>query len=192
MRERAIYFSTEWFMSQRNILIEKIKQYCVKYGNFTLASNKTSNFYLDLKQYLLTSEGHRIAADCLGCRIRELNLNPDAVAGVALGGCSLASSLSFWSFSLPAIYIRKTPKSHGTQQLIESPVDLDGLKVVLVEDVATSGQSALKAAKILQEAKTEVVGVIAVLDRNEGAKKLFVDNGLIFDSLVNVEEILES
>ena len=183
---------------------------------FVLASGATSEFFLDVKKTALLAEGHRLLGELMSSVVIELfrehvvvssgtlskldqpqpqpqPLPRTAVAGVELGGCSLASSVSYCTSNFPgypAIYVRKEPKDHGTGQLIESPVSLKDLWVVLLEDVVTTGGSSMKAVQALQDAGSIVVGVVAVVDRNQGAGKVFANAGLTFRALVGVDEIL--
>lgn len=164
-------------------LLELLKNISFKKGDFTLASGKKSDFFIDVKQTVLRGEGHLLVGQMLFERICELQTNKDIqlVAGVALGGCPLASAVSTISASyaindkfpiLDALYIRKETKDHGTKNLIEGwhPND-EGEKVILLEDTLTTGGSSIAALKILFEAKYKPVCVLALVDRQEGGKE---------------------
>jgi len=147
----------------------------------TLASGRESDFFIDCKQTVLTAEGHRLVGVLMLDAIDSLldGLPPcEAVAGVELGGCPLASAVALMSTMrtsavrerpLDALYVRKEVKDHGSKRLVEGDKSLvPGTRVVLLEDVITTGASTLKAAEKLRGAGAAVVGVVALVDRQEG------------------------
>ena len=138
----------------------------------TLASGKESDFFVDCKQTILTAEGHALVGELMFEALAELG-EVDAVGGVELGGCPLASAVSLVSYQkgtpLPALYVRKERKDHGTAKRIEGDKSLrPGLRVALLEDVVTTGGSSLKALEVLREAGCTVSGIVALVDRLEG------------------------
>jgi len=149
-------------------------------GRFVLASGKTSDFFIDCKQAVLTAAGHALVGELMLDAFRQLP-PCDAVAGVALGGCPLASAVSLTSElrgrAVPALYVRKAAKDHGTRRLVEGPLPPDG-SAVLVEDVITTGGSSLEAVATLQDAGVKVVGVVVLVDRLEGGAENLVRAGL--------------
>lgn len=161
-------------MSDRDRLIELLTERSVEYRRVVLASGRESDFFVDCKQTALTAEGHAL----LGTLMFEAlaSLPPcEAVAGVELGGCPLASAVSLVSFQrgrpLPALYVRKEAKDHGTKKRVEGDRALRAdLPVVLLEDVVTTGGSAMHAADTLRSVGARVVGVVAIVDRLEGGR----------------------
>ena len=163
-------------MTARARLLALLRSDAYRRGTFTLASGRTSDFFIDCKQVLLSAEGHALAGE-LFCEavdafVREHGSSVRAVAGVALGGCPLASAVSMRSFlregaSYDALYVRKEAKDHGTKKLIEGRVP-QGAPVVLLEDVLTSGGSSLAAVGHLVEAGYDVRAVFSLVDRREG------------------------
>lgn len=179
-------------------LLQLLRENGFKQGEFTLASGKKSDFYIDVRSVALSSEGHWLLGRLMFEEILKFNkglfsgrypgkCQIEAVAGVELGGCSLASAVSLMSdFErrlsslltspdrpplLPALYIRKKAKDHGTKKLIEAPAGVQkGIGVVLLEDVITTGGSTIRAAKSLQEAGFTPVCVIVAVDRMEGGR----------------------
>jgi len=138
----------------------------------TLASGRESDFFIDCKQTMLLAEGHALAGELMANELSRFGEHA-AVAGVELGGCPLASAVALVTFQRghgkDAIYVRKEAKDHGSKRLLEGNVHLPaGARVVLLEDVVTTGGSTLKAASKLQDAGYEVAGVIALVDRQEG------------------------
>lgn len=156
-------------------LVEMLTELSFQKKKVTLASGKESDFFVDCKQTILTAEGHALLGELMYEALAELG-HVGAVGGVELGGCPLASAVSLISFQkgnpLPALYVRKERKDHGTGKRIEGDKALrPGLRVALLEDVVTTGGSSLKALKILREAGCEVAGIVAIVDRLEGGAK---------------------
>jgi len=147
-----------------------------------LASGKESDFFIDCKQAVLSAEGHALVGEVM---LQALAKLPpcDAVAGVALGGCPLASAVSLVSFQRgtprDAVYVRKEVKDHGSKLLLEGAGHLrTGTRVAILEDVVTTGGSTLKAVDKLRAARHEVVGVVALVDRLEGGRAAIEASGL--------------
>jgi orotate phosphoribosyltransferase len=135
---------------------------------FTLASGATSIHYIDVRSVALRGLGAIVIADAILDLLRPGTFGPvAAVAGVALGGCPLATAVSVLASlrgsRLDAVYVRKEAKAHGTGKLIEAPPDVT--RVVLLEDVVTTGGSSITAAEHLEAAGYTVGGIIAVVDR---------------------------
>jgi orotate phosphoribosyltransferase len=159
-----------------------------------LASGRESDFFIDCKQSVLTAEGHA----CVGELMFEAlaKLPPcEAVAGVELGGCPLASAVSLTSFQrgrpLPALYVRKEVKDHGSRRLVEGDRAITpGLPVVILEDVITTGGSTLKAAEKLTTTGVRVVGVVALVDRLEGGAEAIAQAGLPLTSLFSRHDFI--
>lgn len=143
---------------------------------FKLASGGESMVFCDVKQTLLQPEGAHVAAEMLIERIADFEQEHetviDAVAGVVLGGCAIASAVSNFGFVLgrrySVLYVRKEPKDHGTEKLIEGEVR-PRMNVALLEDVSTTGGSALKAMKVLEAQGANVPLVLSIVDRSGGA-----------------------
>ena len=157
-------------------------------SEFTLASGQTSNVYVDVKK---TSQHHavtKLLAKMLCDTMVQKWGMVEAVAGVPLGGCHLASIVSM-AHSLPidTIFIRKESKDHGTKQRIERPLMIQDQHLVLLEDVVTTGNSAKEAAELLRNEGYDVKGILAVVDRRPD-KKPFLGN-FNFAALVNFEEL---
>jgi orotate phosphoribosyltransferase len=161
-----------------------------------LASGKESDFFFDCKQTVLTAEGHALAGELLFELLAQLPAC-DAVGGVELGGCPLASAVSLVSFqrgrSLPALYVRKERKDHGTSKMVEGDKSLfPGIRVVLLEDVITTGGSSLRAVEALKGVGANVVGIAALVDRQEGGAEAIRNAGLAFASLTSRADFMGS
>ena len=159
-------------MSPRERLVEILRERSFERKRVILASGRESDFFIDCKQAVLTAEGHALVGELMFDALEGLP-TCEAVAGVELGGCPLASAVSLVSYHrgrpLPALYVRKEVKDHGSRRLVEGDKALrPGLPVVILEDVITTGGSTLKAVEKLKTVGAEVVGVVALVDRLEG------------------------
>ncbi len=155
-----------------------------KTGEFTLTSGKKSNFYVDVKQ---ASTNPRILKE-IAVKMAEHVGDANKIAGMELGAVPLAVAVSL-ECDLPFLIIRKKERAHGTGKLIEGNLD-PGDKVLLVEDVTTTGSSVVKAADIIREAQGEVTKAIVVVDREEGALDLLLEHKIDLVPLVRVSEML--
>ena len=170
-------------------LIELLRERSFERKRVILASGKESDFFIDCKQTALTAEGHALIGELMFDMLESLP-NCDAVGGVELGGCPLASAVSLVSHQrgrpLPALYVRKARKDHGMTKLVEGDKSMKpGVRVALLEDVVTTGGSSLRAVQALRDAGAEVVGILALVDRNEGGAETIAAAGLPFAALSN-------
>lgn len=158
----------------RTRLLNLLRSRSISSGRVELASGRTSDFFVDCKQAVLTAEGHALAGVVLLDEVKVFG-RIDAIAGVELGGCPLASAVATVSFMrgcpIDAIYVRKEAKGHGSKRLLEGNDRIPPGGIVLLEDVITTGASALRAAKRLQEAGYWVAGIVALVDRLEGGRE---------------------
>ncbi|MEM7594239.1 MAG: orotate phosphoribosyltransferase [Cyanobacteria bacterium P01_A01_bin.83] len=174
----------------RQILLDLIVKYAYVEGNFTLSSGAKSSYYINCKQVTLRAEG----ALALGRLL--LQLLPEAtqaIAGLTLGADPMVSAVSVVSAyenkPIPALIIRKQPKGHGTKAYIEGPSLASGAKVVVLEDVVTTGGSALTAVERLQDAGYEVRQILALVDREQGGKELYQSKNIEFQALFSIQEV---
>jgi len=148
----------------RALLLER----SVKFGTFTLASGQTSNYYIDCRLTTMSAEGQVLIGRLGLAAIRGAGWALDAVGGLTMGADPVAYAIAAASFGSPpvvnAFSVRKNPKEHGTGRLIEGNFG-PGSRVVVVEDVITSGGSALRAVDAVRDQGGEVLGVLAVVDR---------------------------
>ena len=142
----------------------------------TLASGAKSNFYIDCKQTVLTAEGHFLVGSLFGRILAERAPEVEAIGGVTVGADPLASAVSTLSYiagrPLPAFYVRKEAKGHGTAAWIEGTKSLrPGMPVAILEDVVTTGGSALKAIARVREHGLKVAIILGIVDREEGGRE---------------------
>jgi orotate phosphoribosyltransferase len=173
-------------------LLEILKRVSWRRGQVVLSSGKLSDFFIDCKPAVLSAQGHQLVGELMLDALRGLP-RCEAVAGVELGGCPLASAVSLTSQlrgrPVPALYVRKEAKAHGTQQLIEGPLTA-GMKVALLEDVITTGGSTVRAVQALRSAGAEVVGVVVLVDRLEGGAEAIGREGLEVVSVFTKNDFL--
>ncbi|MGK7892521.1 MAG: orotate phosphoribosyltransferase [Xenococcus sp. (in: cyanobacteria)] len=178
------------FDDLRSILLDLIAKYAYKEGDFLLSSGASSSYYINCKQVTLRADGALIIGRLL-CNL--LSKNTDAVAGLTLGADPIVSAVSLVSAledkPIPGLIIRKKPKGHGTKAYIEGPALEQGAQVVVLEDVVTTGKSALQAVERLQDAGYQVTEIIALVDRKQGGEALYQSQGLKFQALFDITEI---
>jgi orotate phosphoribosyltransferase len=171
-------------------LLDLFCQKAYQEGDFVLSSGQKSSYYINGKQVTLHPQG----ALALGQLLLDL-LPPDtqAVAGLTLGADPIVTAVSvvsaFENRPVIALIIRKEAKGHGTQAYIEGPTLPEGAKVVVLEDVVTTGQSALKAVARLQDAGYVVTEVIALVDREQGGGELYASQELKFTALFTISDL---
>ncbi len=173
---------------KRTRLFELLRERSYEKKRVILTSGRESDFFVDCKQTALTAEGHALVGELMFELLAELPEPVEAVGGVELGGCPLASAVSLVSFQkgrgLPALYIRKSQKEHGSQKLIEGDKSfVPGMRVALLEDVITTGGSSLRAVDVLEGAGARVVGIVALVDREEGGSEAIGKRGISLKSL---------
>jgi orotate phosphoribosyltransferase len=158
-----------------------------------LASGKTSTFYFNMKPTMLDSEGAFLIASLILDQIE--GIDADLIGGLEMGAVPIAASVAAVAHArgrkLPAFFVRKQAKEHGTRALIEGlpkGETMAGKKVVIVEDVTTTGGSALKAAETLKAEGAEVVRVITIVDRLDGAAETFANAGLTFAPILTLAD----
>ncbi len=176
-------------MYDKQALMLLVKEKALKFGDFTLASGRKAKYYLDGKQVTLDGEGARL----VGEGILELlgDSLPDAVGGMSIGADPITAAVVTMSAvrgtPLKGFMVRKESKGHGTNQYIEGPVQ-PGEKVIIVEDVVTTGGSSLLAIERVEEFGLRVAGVIAIIDRMEGGAEAFAQRGYRLDSLLTIRD----
>ncbi|TMJ00840.1 MAG: orotate phosphoribosyltransferase [Alphaproteobacteria bacterium] len=178
-------------------LLEVIRRRCVLRGDFTLASGAKSNTYLDLRRASCSWEAAELIGDVLFDRLSEPP--PDAVAGMASGAIPLVTSTvlaarhfaaGYYDQPLEGLWVREAPKDHGSLSVVEG-MFTPGDTVVLLEDVATSGGSLLKAATVLRDMGLKVLAAIALVDRQQGANELLKEHDIDFQAVFTLAQVLE-
>lgn len=176
-------------MYDRQKLIDLFHQRALKFGDFTLASGKKSSYYLDGKQITLHSVGLQLVSEGLLDLLADVKF--DAIGGMSIGADPIVGGVLVVAGAqgkdLSGFMVRKDSKDHGTKKFVEGPV-VRGMKVVIIDDVVTTGGSALQAVDRVQEFGCEVVQVVGIVDRMEGGAANFAARKLPFRSLLSIKD----
>jgi orotate phosphoribosyltransferase len=182
--------------ASRARLAEILRKRSFGRGEITLASGRKSDFYFNLKPTMLDPEGAALLAELTFEALKDDRL--DYIGGLEMGAVPLAGAIAQLSWikghPIAAFFVRKKPKEHGARLAVEGLAkgeSLQGKRVVIVEDVTTTGGSALKAAEAVREAGGEIALVFTMVDREEGASETFAAAGLPFRSLYKAGEFLK-
>ncbi|BAZ69907.1 orotate phosphoribosyltransferase [Fischerella sp. NIES-4106] len=178
--------------SLRDKLLDLFCQLAYQEGDFVLSSGQRSSYYINGKQVTLHPQGALAIGRIL---LSLLPQDTQAVAGLTLGADPIVSAVSVVSAyehrPIPALIIRKEAKGHGTKAYIEGPNLPTGANVVVLEDVVTTGQSAMKAVERLRAADYTVNKVISLVDRQQGGAEFYQSVGLNFQAVFTIEDIQE-
>lgn len=168
-------------MTRARSLEELLLERSVKRGDFVLASGARSSYYIDCRLTTMSAEGMALVGRLGLEAIRAAGWAPDAVGGLTMGADPVSYAVAAASWGSPpaidAFSVRKESKTHGTGRLIEGNF-APGASVVVVEDVITSGGSALKAIEAVRAARGRVLGVLAVVDRVQGGREALEGQGI--------------
>ena len=182
-------------MTDRGTLVRLLSQRSVRRGRFTLASGRESDHYVDARLTTMSPEGLAVIGPLALQAIRERSWPVDAVGGLTLGADPIAYATALASVTWPplvrAFTVRKEAKQHGTGRLIEGPLR-EGDRVVVLEDVITTGASALRAVEAVQRAGATVSGILALVDREEGGRGILEAQGFEVSCLATLSELLHS
>ena len=173
-------------------LIALLKQRSVQHGDFVLSSGRRSSYYIDARQSTMSAAGLELIGQ-LGLElVRKMGWRPSTVGGLTLGADPVAYAIALASRrsppSIDAFTVRKEAKTHGTGRVIEGCFD-KGARVVVVEDVITTGASALRALDAIRQAGGEVVGVLGVVDRDEGGLGEIQKAGVRVETLLSIRDL---
>lgn len=202
-----IWATTDDLTILRHKLLDLFCRLAYQEGDFLLSSGLRSSYYVNKTQVTLNPQGALAIGRLL---FSLLPIDTEAVGGLTLGADPIVTAVSVVSvyenrtvvasteakyaqrcLPIPALIIRKEAKGYGTRAYIEGPSLPQGAKVVVLEDVVTTGQSALKAVERLKEAGYTVNQVIALVDRQQGGSELYQSAGLKFETLFSINEIQE-
>ena len=177
-------------MYDKKQLQSLIMEKSLKFGDFTLASGKKATYYLDCRTITLDSVGAKLIGEGI-LELLQQDSMPQAVGGMSIGADPITAAVitvaAFQNVPLKGFMVRKQGKGHGTNQFVEGPI-VAGDRVVIVEDVVTTGGSSLEAIEKVEALGITVVGVIAIIDRLEGGREQFEAKGYAFQSLFTVRD----
>ena len=176
-------------------LVALLRARSVRQGEFVLSSGRRSSYYIDCRRTTMHAEGLALIGSLGLAAIRDLAWPCDAVGGLTLGADPVAYAIAAASAASPPLVhgftVRKAAKDHGTGRRIEGCFE-PGMSIVVVEDVITTGASALEAIAVLQADGAKVSGVLSVVDREEGGRDVIERAGIAVRSLVAVSALLGS
>lgn len=180
-------------MSARDQLLTLLADRSARHGQFTLASGKESTLYIDARLTTMCPEGLALIGPLGLAMLRKAAWPVDAIGGLTLGADPISYAISYASAAgqdpLRAFTVRKEAKAHGTGRLIEGPFRA-GDRVAIIEDVITTGGSALRAIDAVRAAGGIIAGVLALVDREEGGRAAIEQAGLSVLTLATASEIL--
>jgi orotate phosphoribosyltransferase len=180
-------------MDSHAMLVQMLATRSARRGSFTLASGRQSDLYIDARLTTMSPDGLAIIGPFAIARIRARGWHADAVGGLTLGAdpvsYAIAHASALADTPIRAFTVRKEAKAHGTGKVIEGPFQA-GDRVVVIEDVITTGGSALRAADAIRAAGGVVLGVLAVVDREEGGREAIEAAGFSVESLATAREIV--
>ncbi len=175
----------------RATLLKLLKERAYKRGQYTLSSGKESEHYVNCKPVTLSCEGNALLSALM---FKQLDPKSVAVGGLTLGGdplvCGVAQRAYYKGGHIDALIVRKNPKGYGTKEVIEGHKPEKGAVVTVLEDVTTTGGSAMKAVNVLRGAGFTVNRVVAIVDRMED-HEIWDHNKIEFVSLFKLEDIIE-
>jgi len=179
----------------KDVWLEAVRSLCYEKRTVKLASGLESDFYIDMKQVLLNAKWIEWMSQAFLELLERYRGQIKGVGGMTMGADPIVTAVSLRSsqngWPLNGFYIRKEPKSHGTSRWVEGLKNFSvGDKVIIMEDVVTTGGSSLKAVERAEEAGLQVLGIIACVDREEGGREKIEERGLRFHSLTTKSEIL--
>ena len=174
-------------------LVSMLASRSARRGAFTLSSGRISSVYIDARLTTMSPDGLATVGPLALATLRNAGLAPDSVGGLTLGADPVAYALAYASAlagtPIRAFTVRKEPKTHGTSQLIEGPFQT-GDRVVVVEDVITTGGSAQRAVAAVRGAGGVLLGIVAVVDREEGGRELLEREGVPVLALTTASEVM--
>ncbi len=192
MKEELFYKEMASMQSER--LFKLIKKEAFIKQKIILSSGKESDYYLDLRKITLKGEGIYLISHIFFSMIKDDVFS--AIGGPTLGADPIISALSYLLFlekkPINTFIIRKAPKQHGTQRLIEGPFLEKDSKVIIVDDVVTTGKSLIESVAILKQEGVKVEKALAVVDREEGTKEALESLGVELKSIFLGSQFLDS
>ena len=174
----------------RDRLLDLLCEFAYREGDFVLSSGQKSSYYINCKPVTLHPEGALATGKLL---LSMLAADVDAVAGLTLGADPIVTAVSVVSAlgdrPIPALIVRKEAKGHGTMAYIEGPTLSEGANVVVLEDVVTTGKSAMQAVERLRGAGYQVDRILSLIDREQGGAEFYRSVGLDFEAVFTIKDL---
>lgn len=180
-------------MTDRQRLQALLREHSVRFGEFKLVSGQTSNVYVDAKLTTYRAEAMPLVGRLFLEKMRQRGWRPSAVGGLTLGADPIAMAIARESygsdFQVDAFVVRKESKKHGTMKFVEGLPNPAGTRVVIIDDVCTTGGSTVAAIERARESALEILGAICLVDREMGAAKNIEALGCPFDWIFQLSEL---
>jgi orotate phosphoribosyltransferase len=180
-------------LEERDRLLGLLRDRSFRTGDFVLSSGARSPYYIDARLTTMSGVGQMLIGRTGLALLDEAGWRPSAVGGLTLGAdpvaCAIAHAAALAGRTLDAFTVRKQPKGHGTARRIEGPLR-DDASVVVVEDVVTTGESALRAIDAVSEIGARVIGVLALVDREQGGREKLLERGFTLKSAFRTTDLL--
>lgn len=172
-------------------LLVLLEKEALKRGKFVLSSGETSNYYLDGRVITLTPEGAFLVASIILEMVKDLKI--DAIGGPTLGADPMTGAIAVLShiknIPLKTFIVRKAAKEHGSKRQVEGPALKKGSRVILVDDVATTGKALIQAKEALEKEGVRIERAIVIVDRGEGAKDNLAKVGLKLEAIFSRQDM---
>jgi len=182
-------------MTERERLLQLLVKRSVRLGDFTLASGAKSDYYIDARATTMSAEGQMLVGLVGYAAIAENGLKPTHVGGLTMGADPVAYAIAHRSCidgkPIDAFSVRKRAKDHGTGQRIEGGLPAKS-KCLIVEDTMTTGRSSMEAVEALRTHGAQILGVLCLVNRSEGAERFYQGQGLPLISIFTGPELLEA
>ncbi|MBF0504045.1 MAG: orotate phosphoribosyltransferase [Candidatus Omnitrophica bacterium] len=174
-------------------LFNILKAQAFSRGRFVLSSGKISDYYLDARLVTLSAAGAYLTASIMLDMIAQDEI--DAIGGPTLGADPMVGAIASLSYQAnrprDTFIIRKQPKAHGKQQQVEGPLLKENSRVVIIDDVATTGKAFVESIEVLQKMNIRIVKAICVIDRQEGAREALAQYKVPLESIFSITEFLQ-
>lgn len=181
-------------MTDLEQLLHLLRQNSLRYGDFTLASGQKSNVYVDARLTTLRAEAMPLIGRAFLAKFRERGWEPRAVGGLTMGADPVVTAIARESLDtgrpINAFLVRKEAKRHGRLGSLVGIDETEGLQVVIVDDVFTTGGSTIKAIERAREAGMDVLGAVALVDREQGGRENIEAISCSFDRILTMKDLL--
>ena len=179
--------------SDKEKLLSILKKEAFFREKIILSSGKESDYYIDARRVTLSAEGAYRCAKVILDIVKSDSY--EAIGGPTLGADPLVGAIAVLSYQAnkptKTFIIRKAPKPHGKQQQIEGPLLSDGAKIILIDDVATTGKAFLESLEVLKKNNIKALKAVCIVDRNEGAKEALAKEGCELVSIFSINQFLK-